>query len=78
MEGNFDVQRDHVALIRQAVNLLEPGGVLIFSNNFRRFKLDNEALADLAIEDISASTLPTDFARNPKIHRCWKISRPAS
>jgi 23S rRNA (guanine2445-N2)-methyltransferase / 23S rRNA (guanine2069-N7)-methyltransferase len=73
MEDNFDVQRDHVALIRGAVALLEPDGVLIFSNNFRRFKLDTEALADLAIEDISAATLPPDFERNPKIHRCWKI-----
>ena len=73
MEDSFDVQRDHVALIRGAVVLLEPGGVLIFSNNFRRFKLDTEALADLDIEDISAATLPPDFARNPKIHRCWKI-----
>jgi len=73
MEDSLDVQRDHVALIRGAVALLEPDGVLIFSNNFRRFKLDTEALADLDIEDISAATLPPDFERNPKIHRCWKI-----
>ena len=73
MAGSFDVQRDHVALIRNAVALLAPDGVLIFSNNFRRFKLDEAALADLAIEDISYQTLPRDFARNPKIHRCWRV-----
>lgn len=73
MENTFDVQRDHVALVRAAVALLDKEGVLIFSNNFRKFSLDMGALADLKIEDISAKTIPTDFARNPKIHRCWRI-----
>lgn len=76
MESSFDIQRDHVSLIRNAVSLLEPGGLLVFSNNFRRFKLDTAALADLAVEEISAKTLPKDFARNPHIHRCWRIWRP--
>ncbi|HEY0722213.1 MAG TPA: bifunctional 23S rRNA (guanine(2069)-N(7))-methyltransferase RlmK/23S rRNA (guanine(2445)-N(2))-methyltransferase RlmL, partial [Gammaproteobacteria bacterium] len=76
MAGDFDVQRDHVWLIRTALQLLTPGGTLIFSNNFRRFKLDNEALGDLQIEEITAKTLPRDFERNPHIHRCWKISSP--
>lgn len=73
MEGTFDVQRDHVALIRAAVALLERDGVLIFSNNFRKFSLDTDALSDLDIDDISAKTIPPDFSRNPKIHRCWRI-----
>ena len=74
MEDNFDIQRDHVELIQKTAALLEPGGVLIFSNNFRRFKMDEEGLAGLAVEDISASTIPKDFERNAKIHRCWKIT----
>jgi 23S rRNA (guanine2445-N2)-methyltransferase / 23S rRNA (guanine2069-N7)-methyltransferase len=73
MEGDFDVQRDHVQLIRDAVRLLTPDGVLLFSNNFRRFRLDRKALGDLDIQDISASTIPEDFRRNRKIHRCWRI-----
>jgi 23S rRNA (guanine2445-N2)-methyltransferase / 23S rRNA (guanine2069-N7)-methyltransferase len=75
MAESFDVQRDHVALIQGAAALLEADGVLIFSNNFRRFRLDTAALAGLhlAVEDISRATLPRDFERNPKIHRCWKI-----
>ena len=75
MDDAFDVQTDHVALIRNASTLLAPGGVLYFSTNFRRFKLDHEALAGLLIEDISASTIPEDFARDAKIHYCWRISR---
>ena len=73
MEGTLDVQRDHVRLIRAAVALLAPDGVLIFSNNLRRFRMDLEALADLGVEDISARTTPKDFARNPRIHNTWRI-----
>jgi len=75
MEGSFDVQRDHPQLIRQAASLLTRDGILLFSNNYRRFRLDREALKGLEIEDISASTIPEDFRRNPKIHRCWRITR---
>jgi len=55
--------------------LLASGGVLYFSTNFRRFKLDREALAGLNCEDISAATIPEDFARDQKIHYCWRITR---
>jgi len=76
MEDTFDVQRDHVALLRQVLPLLTPGGVLIFSTNHRKFRLDRDALADSRIEDWSRRTLPLDFARDPKIHQCWRITRP--
>ena len=73
---DFDVQRDHVRLLRAAVARLAPEGVLYFSNNFRRFKLDEAAVGEFAqVEDISASTIPLDFARNPRIHRAWRITR---
>ncbi|GAB6040620.1 bifunctional 23S rRNA (guanine(2069)-N(7))-methyltransferase RlmK/23S rRNA (guanine(2445)-N(2))-methyltransferase RlmL [Endothiovibrio diazotrophicus] len=75
MEGTLDVQRDHVALIRSAVRLLEPGGTLVFSNNLRKFRLDREGLAGLAVEEITAQTIPQDFRRNPRIHHCWLIRR---
>ena len=75
MDEAFDIQNDHVALLKNAAALLAPGGVLYFSTNFRRFKLDREALAALTIEDIGASTIPEDFARDQKIHYCWRISR---
>jgi len=75
MEESFDIQRDHVALLHNAATLLADGGLLVFSNNFRRFKLDEAALAELRIEEISARSIPKDFARNPHIHRCWLIRR---
>jgi 23S rRNA (guanine2445-N2)-methyltransferase / 23S rRNA (guanine2069-N7)-methyltransferase len=76
LAATFDVQRDHVELIRQTLRLLTPGGVLLFSTNARQFRLDATALADLRIEDWSRRTLPLDFARNPKIHQCWRLERP--
>lgn len=74
--GDFDVQRDHVRLIRACVERLEPGGVLVFSNNYRRFRLDQDALAGLQVEPWSpARSLPPDFARDPRIHRVWSVRR---
>lgn len=74
MADVFDIQTQHVDLLKQASSLLAPGGILYFSTNFRRFHLDLEALANLKIEDISRSTIDEDFARDQKIHYCWKIS----
>jgi 23S rRNA (guanine2445-N2)-methyltransferase / 23S rRNA (guanine2069-N7)-methyltransferase len=80
MEDDFDVLRDHVELITVTMARLAPGGILIFSNNHQRFKLDaaglSERLGPLDIEDLTKATLPEDFARSPRIHRCYKITKP--
>ena len=76
-EATFDVQRDHVGLLRSVAPLLARDGLILFSNNFRHFKMHRSALPELAIEDITHSTIPPDFQRNPKIHNCWKITRRA-
>jgi 23S rRNA (guanine2445-N2)-methyltransferase / 23S rRNA (guanine2069-N7)-methyltransferase len=74
--NDFDVQREHVAMLRAAVARLAPDGELFFSNNYRRFRLDTEGLADIAeIEDITPATIPPDFARDARIHRCWRLRR---
>lgn len=82
MQESFDVQRDHVEVLTLVMQLLDAKGTLIFSNNFRKFKLDEAALttyiANVHIEDITAKTIPFDFQRNPRIHQCWKITRQAS
>jgi 23S rRNA (guanine2445-N2)-methyltransferase / 23S rRNA (guanine2069-N7)-methyltransferase len=73
MEGVFDVQRDHVQLLDLAMARLAPGGVLYFSNNFRKFQLEENLAERYAVEEITAKTIDPDFARNGKIHRAWKI-----
>jgi 23S rRNA (guanine2445-N2)-methyltransferase / 23S rRNA (guanine2069-N7)-methyltransferase len=77
MEGVFDVQRDQVQLIDLAMARLAPGGVLYFSNNFRKFVLEENLAERYAVEEITAQTVDPDFARNSKIHRAWKITARA-
>jgi len=74
MQGVLDVQRDHVDLIEGAMRLLRKDGVLYFSNNFRRFKIDHESLPGFVIEDITYKTLDPDFKRNSRIHNCYRIT----
>ena len=74
---DFDVQAEHVRLLRLAVARLARDGVLYFSNNFRRFRLDEAAVAEFAeCTEISAATIPPDFERDARIHRCWRLQRP--
>ena len=74
MDREFDVQRDHVEMIRKTARLLTAGGVLLFSTNYRRFKLDEGGLSGLQVKDISSATLPRDFARRKRMHNCWEIT----
>jgi 23S rRNA (guanine2445-N2)-methyltransferase / 23S rRNA (guanine2069-N7)-methyltransferase len=69
----FDAQRDHVELISRAARRLAPGGTLIFSTNYRKFELDERIKNWYRLEDITAQTIPPDFARSKRIHRCWRI-----
>ncbi len=75
MEGTFDIQRDHVNILQRVSEMLAPDGILIFSNNLRSFKMATDQLPGLKIEEISDRTLPLDFARNPRIHNCWRIEQ---
>ena len=60
------------------VSALEPLkmiGTLVFSTNHSRFALDAASLPGLRVEDVSAATIPRDFARHARIHRCYLIER---
>jgi len=74
--ATFDVRRDHADLIRLVVRrLLDPGGVLVFACNARRFAFDTAALErDHHLEDLSQATLPPDFARRARAHHVWRIT----
>ena len=77
MRRPFDVQKDHSLIVNQAMKLLEHQGVLYFSTNLRRFKLDHEALKDFSILDITDRSIPVDFKQRKHIHRCWELRHPA-
>ncbi|MGN1272976.1 MAG: SAM-dependent methyltransferase, partial [Thermoguttaceae bacterium] len=69
---DWDVQRDHAEMLNLLISHLAPGGVIYFSNNNRRFKLDEDAIQGVFIREISNRTVPEDF-RNKRIHRCWRM-----
>ncbi|HLO41229.1 MAG TPA: bifunctional 23S rRNA (guanine(2069)-N(7))-methyltransferase RlmK/23S rRNA (guanine(2445)-N(2))-methyltransferase RlmL [Phycisphaerales bacterium] len=75
-EEDWEVQQGHTDVLGLVLRLMSPGGVVYFSNNYRRFKLAEEELVrvspGLKIQDITAKTIPEDF-RNERIHRCWKL-----
>ncbi|KAA1184339.1 bifunctional 23S rRNA (guanine(2069)-N(7))-methyltransferase RlmK/23S rRNA (guanine(2445)-N(2))-methyltransferase RlmL [Photorhabdus heterorhabditis] len=75
MEDTFDVQRDHIILMKQLKRLLRRGGTLMFSNNKRGFKMDFSELEKIGLvaEEITSKTQSQDFARNRQIHNCWLL-----
>ena len=73
LEEDWDVQRHHAGLLLDVLERMPAGGVIFFSTNSRRFKLDEDPLAAVAtLREISNQTVPEDF-RNRRIHRCWRI-----
>ena len=74
------MQRDHAALLDLCAQRLAADGTIFFSNNARRFELDPLLAQRLDVREITASTIPPDFARTPRIHRCYEIRhrRPVS
>lgn len=75
MEGVLDIQRDHGWMIRKGMQLLTPNGVMVFSNNLRKFKLDELVQMQFDVQDITQKTMPEDFRRNSKIHQVWLIKK---
>lgn len=70
---SFDVQRDHKRLIHLCMRHLDKDGVLIFSNNNRKFVLDDYIYQDYDVKNITEESIGPDFERNNKIHQCFLI-----
>ena len=70
---DFDVQRDHAELLALCGARLAPEGLIVFSSNSRRFALDESLRQAFDVRDITAATVPFDFLRSPRIHRCFEL-----
>jgi 23S rRNA (guanine2445-N2)-methyltransferase / 23S rRNA (guanine2069-N7)-methyltransferase len=53
--------------------VLARDGLIVFSTNAQRFVLDARLEELYDVRDVSAATLPKDFERNPRIHRCFEL-----
>ena len=74
-DHDWDIQKHHVDCIRHCLNRLSADGLLIFSTNFKRFRLDQQLHSMADIEERSNWSIGPDFARNQRIHRCWFIRK---
>lgn len=72
MKDTLDVQRDHEFLVTHAMKLLSADGVLVFSNNYKKFYMADELYKQFDIKDISNRSVPQDFKRKQP-HRCFEI-----
>lgn len=60
---------------RSVINVMQPGGTILFSTNHQGFapRLADLPVADL--EEITAATIPEDYSgRKRPIHRCWHMT----
>ncbi len=74
MDDIFDVQRDHVKLLKQLLKSCTDGGKIYFSNNYRGFVLDRDSIPTPGIQDITNATTPFDF--QGRLHRsCFLIEK---
>ena len=76
----LDINRDWPQLVKDCLNILNPGGILYFSTNSERLKFDVASVPPVTIsglsvncEDITSQTIPDDYAGS-KPHRCWKFT----
>lgn len=74
MEKTLDIQRDHLAMIQDCIKLLSKNGFIVFSNNYKNFKLDPAVRESGFVNNISEESIPEDF-KGSKIHKCWIIEK---
>jgi 23S rRNA (guanine2445-N2)-methyltransferase / 23S rRNA (guanine2069-N7)-methyltransferase len=74
MARAFDIQRDHVVMLNRLLERLSLDGVIVFSSNYKRFKLQDAEIKGANITEITGKTIARDFEGRPG-HRCWRIEK---
>lgn len=72
MKDFLDIQRDHVEIVNKVLMAMKKDGVMYFSNNLRRFELDEPAINASSIKNITAQTTPFDF-QGKLLRHCFRI-----
>jgi len=74
MDDTFDVQRDHVVLLKKLLKASTEDGKIYFSNNYRGFQIDRDSIPATIVKDITGPTTPFDF--QGRLHRsCFLIEK---
>ena len=76
-KDTWSVQRDHVEMLSGVSRLLEDDGIAVFSCNLRTFRPDVAEIRGLGLVmcDVTAATIPHDFERTPRIHKCYLLAK---
>ncbi|MEC5142330.1 class I SAM-dependent methyltransferase [Chitinophaga sp. 212800010-3] len=74
MKEFLDIQRDHVTLLNKVLLATKKDGVVYFSNNYRRFVLEEDKITATSIRDITNQTLPFDFQQK-MIRKCYRLTK---
>lgn len=70
---SFDLQQAHPELIELCVGRLAKDGLLLFSTNFRQFRLEEGKLPGCLVREVTRDTTPPDFREG--LHRAFEIRR---
>ena len=74
MRKEFDIQRDHVWLLKRCGARLRRGGEMLFTTNLREFDLYRSELKGWTVEDLTEELTPADFANRPRL-KIWSLKR---
>ncbi len=72
-DTDWDVQRDHKQLLLACKMVLNPNGTIIFSNNFKKFILDEELNEYFKIEDLTQKSISPDFVKSKIKRVCYQL-----
>jgi 23S rRNA (guanine2445-N2)-methyltransferase / 23S rRNA (guanine2069-N7)-methyltransferase len=71
-KGEFNIHKDHRALIEHAMRSLDRRGELLFTTHARAFELDETIKRRFRAAEVTRELVPPDFARHP--FRAFRIS----
>ncbi|SJZ99561.1 23S rRNA (cytosine1962-C5)-methyltransferase [Chitinophaga eiseniae] len=74
MKDFLDIQRDHAELLNKVLLATKKDGVVYFSNNYRRFILEEDKINAASIKDITNQTLPFDFQQK-MVRKCYRLTK---
>lgn len=74
MSRTFDVQQDHGLLLSCVLERIPAGGVIYFSNNFKKFKLSPDSFGCTDIVDLTEITAPPDYG-GKFAHHCYRMTK---
>lgn len=72
-ETDWDVQRDHKQLLLACKRLLNQGGEILFSNNYRKFELDEDLSNYFEVTDLTHKSISPDFQKSKIKRVCYQL-----